>query len=176
MTSTLVHLKFVLKNKWVGWVVCCKRVPLSLKSTIKKKYAEEISRWISFSLYQELLGPPVANRKQNSYQNSRIKIPRPSCLGNVNEGLALGECPWESVTGDCVPGGEVSGLFFGSWHLMRSRAQGNLANLIIDGAQHEFNWWIRHKWAYLMNTLGSKYLHKSNSMLSPEQNYLFVCL
>ena len=28
---------------------CCRRVPLSLKSTIKKKYAEEISRWITLS-------------------------------------------------------------------------------------------------------------------------------
>ena len=27
---------------------CCRRVPLSLKSTIKKNYAEEISRWITF--------------------------------------------------------------------------------------------------------------------------------
>ena len=47
MTSALVHLEFVLKYKWVSWVVCCRRVPLSLKSTIKKKYTEEISRWIS---------------------------------------------------------------------------------------------------------------------------------
>ena len=28
---------------------CCRRVPLSLKSIIKKKYAEEISRWITIS-------------------------------------------------------------------------------------------------------------------------------
>ena len=48
ITSALEHLKFVLKNEWVSWVVYCKKVPLSLKSTIKKKYAEEIFRWISF--------------------------------------------------------------------------------------------------------------------------------
>jgi hypothetical protein len=29
---------------------CCRRVPLSLKSTIKKKYAEELSRWITFNI------------------------------------------------------------------------------------------------------------------------------
>ena len=47
MTTALLHLKFVLKNKWAS---CCKRVPLSLKSTIKRTYAEEICRWITFTM------------------------------------------------------------------------------------------------------------------------------
>ena len=51
ITSALVHLRFVLKNKWVSWVVCCRRVPLSLKTTTKKRYAEEISWWISFRVH-----------------------------------------------------------------------------------------------------------------------------
>ena len=37
--------------------LCCRRVPLSLKSTIKKKCAEENSRWITFSI--TLLYPTI---------------------------------------------------------------------------------------------------------------------
>ena len=34
---------------------CCRRVPLSLKSTIKKRYAEEISQWITFRTYLQVM-------------------------------------------------------------------------------------------------------------------------